>query len=115
MACVIVIHGGGWSKGTYKDHVGINLAMKGYFVANVEYRLSGEAKWPAQIEDCKMAVRWLRANAAKYNIDPNHIGCMGSSAGGHLAACLGTMGDDKKFEGNGGYWRKKSTKRRPTI
>ena len=78
------------------------LATKGYFTASIEYRLSGEATWPAQIEDCKLGVRWLRANAAKYNIDPDRIGCWDSSAGGHLGACLGVM-DDLRFEGSGGY------------
>lgn len=57
----------------------------------------------AQIEDCKLAVRWLRANAAKYNVDPNRIASIGGSAGGHLASCLGVMGNESKFEGEGGY------------
>jgi acetyl esterase/lipase len=100
---VLWIHGGGWSGGSHKQNAALLLAAKGYFTASVEYRLSGEAKWPAQIEDCKLAVRWLRANAKKYNIDPDRIGCWGSSAGGHLVACLGTMGDEKQFEGKGGY------------
>ncbi len=103
MPAVIWIHGGGWEKGTYKDNPAAFLASHGYFTASIEYRLSGEAIWPAQIEDCKLAVRWLRANAVKYNIDPNHIGCWGHSAGGHLAACLGTMGDQAQWEGGGGY------------
>lgn len=104
---VLCIHGGGWSSGTQKEAGwlarGAMLARHGYFVAVIEYRLAKEAKWPAQIEDCKLAVRWLRANAAKYNVDPNHIGCWGGSAGGHLVACLGTMGDVARYEGDGGY------------
>lgn len=102
MPAVLWIHGGGWSGGSHRGNGALWLATQGYFTASIEYRLSGEAKWPAQIEDCKLGVRWLRANAAKYNIDPNRIGCAGSSAGGHLVACLGTM-DDARFEGCGGY------------
>jgi len=102
MPAVLWIHGGGWYAGDHKSNPAMILVTRGYFTASIEYRLSGEAKWPAQIEDCKLGVRWLRANAAKYHVDPEHIGCWGLSAGGHLVACLGTM-DDPKFEGNGGY------------
>jgi acetyl esterase/lipase len=105
LPAVIWIHGGGWSGGSHKGNRALPLATKGYFTASIEYRLSGEAKWPAQIEDCKLAVRWLRANAKKYNVDPDRIGCWGSSAGGHLVACLGTMGDQTQLEGTGGYPR----------
>ena len=101
MPAVIRIHGGGWRFGSHKEKIADWLAPHGYFVASVEYRLSTEALWPAQIEDCKLAVRWLRANAAKYRVDPDRIAVWGSSAGGHLAACVGTMGG--QFEGNGGY------------
>lgn len=103
MPAIIWIHGGGWSAGSHKRNAAMLLVAKGYFTASIEYRLSGEAKWPAQIEDCKLAVRWLRANAKKYNINPDRIGCWGSSAGGHLVACLGTMADKAEFEGHGGY------------
>lgn len=101
---IIYVHGGGWAGGTYESGIGrcYYIARAGYLVASIEYRLSGEAKWPAQIEDCKLGVRWLRANAAQYHIDPAHIGICGHSAGGHLVACVGTM-DDPKFEGHGGY------------
>jgi acetyl esterase/lipase len=102
MPAVLWIHGGGWSGGSHKSNRAATLAAKGYFTASIEYRLSGEAKWPAQIEDCKLGVRWLRANAKKYNVNPDRIGCWGSSAGGHLVACLGTM-DDARFEGSGGH------------
>lgn len=102
MPAVLWIHGGGWSGGSHRGNGALWLATQGYFTASIEYRLSGEATWPAQIEDCKLGVRWLRANAAKYNVDPERIGCWGSSAGGHLVACLGTM-DDARFEGRGGY------------
>jgi acetyl esterase/lipase len=103
MPGVVYVHGGGWFTGTYTQSPILRLAGAGYFAASIEYRLSTEAKWPAQIEDCKLGVRWMRANAATYHVDPNHIGAWGDSAGGHLAACLGTMGDVKKFEGEGGY------------
>ena len=76
---------------------------RGYFCISIEYRLSKEAKWQAQIQDCKAAVRWLRANATKINVDPNRIAVGGESAGGHLAACLGTMAGVKEYEGDGGY------------
>jgi acetyl esterase/lipase len=101
---VIFIHGGGWSTGSYKGgSTKPFLAQHGYVAVSIEYRLSKQAPWPAQIEDCKLAVRWLRANAAKYHVNPDRIACWGGSAGGHLAACLGTMGDLPKFEGTGGY------------
>ena len=103
MPAVLWIHGGGWSGGSHKGNRAMMLATHGYFTASVEYRLSGEAKWPAQIEDCKLAVRWLRANAAKYNVNPDRIGCWGSSAGGHLVAFLGVSGGKAEFEGKGGH------------
>jgi acetyl esterase/lipase len=103
MPAVIWIHGGGWQEGTHKQNGAAALALFGYFTASVEYRLSGEAKWPAQIEDCKFAVRWLRANAARYGVDPDRIGVWGMSAGGHLVACLGVLGDAREIEGSGGY------------
>ena len=102
MPAVLTIHGGGWAGGTHRGYLPLGVVKAGYFIAAVEYRLSGEAPWPAQIEDCKAAVRWLRANAAKYHVDPNRIGCMGHSAGGHLVACLGTLGDVAELEGKGG-------------
>jgi acetyl esterase/lipase len=70
----------------------------GYAVASVNYRLSQHAIFPAQIEDCKAAVRWLRANARKFNLDPDRFGAWGPSAGGYLAAMLGTAGDTKQFD-----------------
>lgn len=93
------IHGGGWEGGD-KGNGGptISYLSKGYAVAAANYRLSQHAVWPAQIEDCKSAVRWLRANAGKYNLDKDRIGCVGTSAGGHLVALLGTAGDAKEFD-----------------
>jgi len=100
---IIFIHGGGWSSGSYHDSPIAEFAQAGYFAASIEYRLSGEAKWPAQIQDCNLGVRWLRANAAKYKVYPDRIAVWGESAGGHLAACVATMGETKDLEGNGGY------------
>lgn len=101
MPVVLWVHGGGWRRGSY-ENLPDWLAGQGYLVGSVEYRLSEESKWPAQIEDCKLAVRWLRANAEQLNIDPNRIGCWGTSAGGHLVAMLGTTAGDPAFEGSGG-------------
>ncbi len=99
---VVWIHGGGWRGGSKEGCPAIPLTAKGYAVASVNYRLSQHAIFPAQIEDCKAAIRWLRANATKYNLDTKHIGVWGASAGGHLVALLGTSGDVKELEGNGG-------------
>lgn len=100
---IVFIHGGGWRSGQTYNTFGAWLAERGYVVASIGYRLSTEAKWPAQIEDCKLGVRWLRANAEKYGVDPNRIGTYGTSAGGHLAACLGIMQDSPELEGTGGW------------
>lgn len=102
LPAVLWIHGNRWSRGSKKQGPPFNLMAKGYVVVSIDYRLSGEAPFPAQIEDCKAAVRWLRANAAKYQIDPDHIGAWGHSAGGHLAALLGTSGGVAELEGKGG-------------
>lgn len=89
--CVVFVHGGGWSGGSRSQfhwHAR-QLANQGYVTASVGYRLSGIAKYPAALDDCQQAVRWLRKNSSLYHIDPTRIGAMGSSAGGHLVACLG--------------------------
>jgi acetyl esterase/lipase len=99
---IVWLHGGGWSSGDKFPSSATRLIVDGYVVASVEYRLSGEAKWPSQVFDCKAAIRWLRANASKYNIDPAHIGVWGTSSGGYLAALLGTSGDVKELEGDEG-------------
>jgi acetyl esterase/lipase len=95
---IVGIHGGGWSAGSKEGAQGVRLSGRGYAVACIMYRLSGEAIFPAQIEDCKAAVRWLRANAKQYNLDPSRFGAIGHSAGGHLSSLLGTSGDVKEFE-----------------
>jgi acetyl esterase/lipase len=99
---VVWIHGGGWRAGSKAGCPGVYLVEKGYIVASVEYRFCQKAVFPAQIQDCKAAVRFLRANAAKYHIDPNHVGVWGASAGGHLVALLGTTGGSKDFAPIGG-------------
>jgi acetyl esterase/lipase len=100
---VIWIHGGAWRGGS-KDggpQPALGLLGRGYAVASINYRLSQHAPFPAQIDDCKAAVRFLRANASKYDLDPDHFGVWGGSAGGHLVALLGTSGDVKDLEGDG--------------
>ena len=91
---VVWIHGGGWESGDKNTAAPFAelLLPHGFAVVGVGYRLSGDAIFPAQIHDCKAAIRWIRANAATYNFDPNRIGAWGASAGGHLASLLGTTG-----------------------
>jgi acetyl esterase/lipase len=98
---VVGIHGGGWQGGSKEQAPVQVLAVEGYAAARINYRLIQHAAFPAQIEDCKAAIRWLRANAKTYNIDPDRIAVWGSSAGGHLAALLGTSAHVKQLEGNG--------------
>ena len=101
---LIWIHGGGWHAGNrYSGQFECaTMASKGYFCVSIDYRLSQDYVWPAQIEDCKCAVRFLRANATKYGIDPDAIGAWGDSSGGHLAAMLGTSAGTSSLEGDGG-------------
>jgi len=93
------IFGNRWSRGSKNHPPPLYLISRGYIVISIDYRLSGEAPFPAAIEDCKAAVRWIRANAAAYHFDPDHIGAWGHSAGGHLAALLGTSGGVAELEG----------------
>jgi acetyl esterase/lipase len=95
---VIWIHGGAWMGGTKDNPQARVMLPRGFAVASVEYRLSRDAIWPAQIHDCKAAVRFLRANASKYHLDPDHFAAWGDSAGGHLVSMLGTSGDVKELE-----------------
>ncbi len=111
LPALVCIHGGGWAKGDRTSHAKIAqaLAARGYVAATISYRLSGEAPFPAQIHDCKAAVRFLRANAKTYGINPDQIGAIGLSAGGHLTALLATSGNVKELEGNGGHAQFSST------
>lgn len=95
---IVGIHGGGWANGSKDGGQGSWLSARGYAVAVINYRLSGEAIFPAQIEDCKAAVRWLRANAAKHNLDADCVGVTGHSAGGHLASLLAVTGEVKEYD-----------------
>lgn len=99
---VVVIHGGGWVEGdkssfASKEH-GVpgnieEFAELGFVAATINYRLSGEAPYPAALDDCRCAIRWLRAHAREYDVDPERIGAYGNSAGGHLALLLGMAKD----------------------
>jgi acetyl esterase/lipase len=101
---IVCIHGGGWIKGDRKQlQKSIEaLAGRGYVAISPDYRLAPRDRFPAQIEDCKAAVRWLRANAGTYHIDTRRIGAVGFSAGAHLACLLGVTGKDDGLEGKGG-------------
>jgi len=101
---IVCVHGGGWKAGRRQDlgRTIEGMAARGYVAVTVSYRFSQEAKFPAQIEDCKAAVRWLRANAAKYHVKPERIGAVGFSAGGHLVCLLGTTDKNDGLEGQGG-------------
>ena len=101
---VVVVRGGGWRQGD-KEAFGFiagQLAKEGFAAASIEYRTASEAKFPAAIHDVKAAVRWMRANGRRYNIDPDVIGAIGGSAGGHLVALLGTSAGVRDLEGPGG-------------
>ena len=100
---IVCIHGGGFRAGTRDgyDALCVTLAQQGYVAITVSYRLAPAYQFPAAVHDCKAAVRWLRANAGKYRIDPARIGAMGGSAGGHLALFLGVTPRVARFEGEG--------------
>ena len=97
---IIWIHGGAWQGGSKEGALPLRQGWldQGYAIASINYRLSGHAVFPAQIQDCKAAIRWLRAHAAQYRLDPQRFGVWGSSAGGHLAALVGTSGDEKTLD-----------------
>jgi acetyl esterase/lipase len=94
------IHGGGWESGDKNSAPDGFDGNRGYAAVSIDYRLSNVATFPAQIEDCRAAVRWIRAHAKEYNLDPNRIAVWGVSAGGHLAALLGTSADIKRLDGD---------------
>ena len=100
-AAVLMVHGGGWRSGDRTQHIPLaqHLASKGIASFTVEYRLSTEAFYPAGVNDVKAAVRWLKANAKKYNVDTNKIAILGFSAGGQLAALVGVTPHVAKLEG----------------
>jgi len=95
---IVWVHGGAWRSGSKENCPARRFLGAGYAVASINYRLSQHATFPAQIEDCKAAIRWLRTHADKYGYDPNRIGVWGSSAGGHLVALLGSTGDVAAFD-----------------
>ncbi len=110
---IVFIHGGGWRTGSKEG--GIRrlapfVESGNYVGATLNYRLSGESCWPAQIHDCKAAIRYLRANAGKYGIDPDKIAVWGSSAGGHLVSMLGTSGGVAELEGDLGEFDQTSSR-----
>ena len=100
---IVAIHGGGFRRGSRTSYIPfcIKAARQGYTCATVSYRFAPRHQFPAPVEDVKAAVRFLRANAAKYNIDPDRIGATGGSAGAHLALMLGLTGSTRLFEGSG--------------
>lgn len=105
LPCIIVIHGGGWSGGSKEDHDDLtwNLAARGFVATTIGYRLAPAHPFPAQIEDAKCAVRFLRAHSADYGIDPKHVGAVGFSAGAHLSLMLAVTQPQDHLEGEGGW------------
>lgn len=104
---IVIVHGGGWRAGSKRAPVYrallMDYALQGYVTVSVEYRFIDEAPFPACIQDVKCAVRWLRAHATAYHVDPERIGAFGHSAGAHLALMLAMSSDKKELEGNGGW------------
>ncbi|MDT0689066.1 alpha/beta hydrolase [Salegentibacter sp. F188] len=104
---LVIVHGGGWAAGSKSVDVYqkmmVSYAQKGYVTINVDYRLTGEAEFPASIEDVKTAVRWLRAHAEELRVDPDRIGSYGHSAGAHLALMLAMAPESAGLEGDGGW------------
>jgi acetyl esterase/lipase len=98
---VINIHGGGWNHGVKESQTGFNTFFKsGMAVANIEYRLTGQATAPAAVEDTRCALIYIIKHAKELNIDVNRIVIMGSSSGGHLALMGGMLGNDHRFDTN---------------
>jgi acetyl esterase/lipase len=104
---VVIIHGGGWTggdKGARREFItGTTLALAGYVCVSVNYSLTAGKRWPLNLHDCKNAVRWLRVNAAELGVDPERIGVIGGSAGGHLALMVAYTAGDPRLEPEGPY------------
>jgi acetyl esterase/lipase len=104
---LVIVHGGGWNAGDKRDRpyrsMLLDYALKGYVTISVNYRLTKEAPIPACIEDCKCAVRWLKAHAKEYRVDTSRIVAYGHSAGAHLSLMLGLTGPEAGLEGDGGW------------
>lgn len=106
---VVIIHGGGWTGGkrdaARELNIGTNLALNGYVALSIDYVLASKGKpvWPTNLHDCKTAVRWLRQNADRLNLDAGHIGVIGGSAGGHLATMLAVTGPESGLDPQGPY------------
>jgi len=98
---VIFVHGGAWERGSHRNYrpAAIAFAKRGFATATVEYRLAGEAMFPAAIYDVKASIRWLRANSEKYHLDPERFGITGGSAGGNIAVLTAVTFGDARFEG----------------
>ncbi|MGE0171093.1 alpha/beta hydrolase fold domain-containing protein, partial [Nocardioides sp.] len=110
---IAFIHGGAWRAGDKKGGFTRlrEFVESGHYAGvSIGYRLTDQATWPTQIHDCKAAIRWIRGNAKKYNLDPDHIGVIGPSAGGHLVAMLGTSGGVAELEGKLGKYLDQSSK-----
>ena len=108
---IVFIHGGGWQGGNRKAYSKEieNFASRGYVVATISYRLAPKHQFPAQVEDCKCAIRYLRAHADELNLDLERVGAIGHSAGAHLSMMMGTMDKSDGLEGEGG-WQDQSSK-----
>ena len=109
---LVVVHGGGWRSGDKQrgqwQSIPARYASEGYVAISVNYRLTGEAPWPAQVEDVKAAVRWLRGHANEYRVDPERIGAYGNSAGAHLVSLLGLVKAADGLEGSGPHQEQSS-------
>jgi acetyl esterase/lipase len=105
LPCIVFIHGGGWQQGdrTAHDSATWEAAKRGYVSATIGYRLAPKHKFPAQVNDVKCAIRFLRAHAEQYGLDPDRIGACGFSAGGHLVMMLGVTSKEDGLEGDGGW------------
>ncbi|MHC4442507.1 MAG: alpha/beta hydrolase fold domain-containing protein [Planctomycetota bacterium] len=102
---LVSLHGGSWKGGgpsQFHFHSSYLTAKYGFFCMCVDYRLSGEAKFPAALQDAKCAIRWIRAHALELNIDPERIAIVGGSAGGHLSSMVATTAGVPQYEGDGG-------------